>query len=169
MVEIIYNGFDSLYESRIRAAEANGIIPDAGDIALVATERRKSYAIAQSSGVMNIDKLAKHIASHGSVYKRADIAAVLCMATDCIREQLLEGKRVRLGDLGDFSITLTSNGSDTPDDVIEKNITGVNVNWNCGKNFKNLLDDAEFNLVASRSAQAAILKASKSGKKVVNI
>lgn len=91
------------------------------------------------------------------------------MATDCIREQLLEGKRVRLGDLGDFSITLTSNGSDTPDDVIEKNITGVNVNWNCGKNYKNLLDDAEFNLVASRSAQAAILKASKSGKKVVNI
>lgn len=57
MVEIIYNGFDSLYESRIRAAEANGIIPDAGDIALVATERRKSYAIVQSSGVMNIDKL----------------------------------------------------------------------------------------------------------------
>ncbi|MCI7400322.1 MAG: DNA-binding protein, partial [Prevotella sp.] len=35
--------------------------------------------------------------------------------------------------------------------------------------FKNLLTDAEFNLVASRSAQAAVLKAIKAGETVVDL
>ena len=42
-------------------------------------------------------------------------------------------------------------------------ITGVNVVWDCGKEFRNLINDAEFNLVASRSTQAAVLKAIKEG------
>ena len=32
------------------------------------------------------------------------------MTVDCMREQLLEGKKIRLGDLGDFSIVLSSKG-----------------------------------------------------------
>ena len=35
--------------------------------------------------------------------------------------------------------------------------------------FKNLIADAEFNLVASRSAQAAVIKAIKKGKASVDI
>ena len=35
--------------------------------------------------------------------------------------------------------------------------------------FKNLRDDAEFNLVASRSAQAAVIKAIKEGKTNVDL
>ena len=45
----------------------------------------------------------------------------------------------------------------------------VKVQWEPGKEFKNLLDDAEFNLVASRSAQAAVLKAIKEGKTNVDL
>ena len=69
------------------------------------------------------------------------------MTVDCMREQLLEGKKIRLGDLGDFSILLSSKGAE----------------------FKNLIADAEFNLVASRSAQAAVIKAIKEGKASVDI
>ena len=36
--------------------------------------------------------------------------------------------------------------------------------WEPGQQFKTLRDEAEFNLVASRSAQAAVLKAIKEGK-----
>ena len=50
--------------------------------------------------------------------------AILYMTVDCMREQLLEGKKIRLGDLGDFSILLSSKGAE----------------------FKNLIADAEFNL-----------------------
>ena len=45
----------------------------------------------------------------------------------------------------------------------------MKVQWEPGKEFKNLLDDAEFNLVASRSAQAAVLKAIKEGKTNVDL
>ena len=91
------------------------------------------------------------------------------MAVDCMREMLLEGKKIRLGDLGDFSLLLGSKGAETADKFTAQNITQVKVQWEPGKEFKNLLDDAEFNLVASRSAQAAVLKAIKEGKTNVDL
>ena len=91
------------------------------------------------------------------------------MAVDCMREQLLEGKKIRLGDLGDFSVSLSSKGAETADKFSAQNITGVNVVWDCGQEFKNLIADAEFNLVASRSAQAAVLRAIKNGETTVDL
>lgn len=156
-------------KSRINAAVKAGETPDPADEALVATERQNAYAIAQYADVMTIEKFAKHISTHGCVYSRADISAILYMAVDCMREQLLEGKKIRLGDLGDFSVSLTSKGAETAKAFTAQNITGVNVVWDCGQEFKNLLADAEFNLVASRSAQAAVLKAVKAGETVVDL
>ena len=156
-------------KSRIKAAVKAGETPDPADEALVATERQNAFAIAQYADVMTIEKFAKHIATHGCVYSRADISAILYMAVDCMREQLLEGKKIRLGDLGDFSVSLQSKGAESADKFSAQNITGVNVNWECGSEFKNLLTDAEFNLVASRSAQAAVLKAIKAGSTTVDL
>jgi len=91
------------------------------------------------------------------------------MAVDCMREMLLEGKKIRLGDLGDFSLLLSSKGAETADKFTAQNITNVKVQWDPGHQFKNLLDDAEFNLVASRSAQAAVIKAIREGKTNVDL
>ena len=156
-------------KSRIKAAKEANQTPDPADEALVATEVQNAYAIAQYADVMTIEKFARHIATHGCVYSRADISAILYMAVDCMREQLLEGKKIRLGDLGDFSVSLTSKGAKDAKSFSAQNITGVNVVWDCGQEFKNLLADAEFNLVASRSAQAAVLKAVKAGETVVDL
>lgn len=156
-------------KGRINAAKAAGQAPAQEDLDLVATEKQNAYAIAQYADVMTIEKFARHISSHGCVYSRADISAILYMAVDCMREQLLEGKKIRLGDLGDFSVSLTSKGSESADKFSAQNITGVNVVWDCGQEFKNLIADAEFNLVASRSAQAAVLKAIKEGSNVVDL
>ena len=156
-------------KSRINAAVKAGETPDPADEALVATEKQNAYAIAQYADVMTIEKFAKHISTHGCVYSRADISAILYMAVDCMREQLLEGKKIRLGDLGDFSVSLTSKGAENAKAFTTQNITGVNVVWDCGQEFKNLLADAEFNLVASRSAQAALLKAVKAGSTTVDL
>ena len=82
---------------------------------------------------------------------------------------LLEGKKIRLGDLGDFSILLTSKGAEDADKFTAQNITDVKVQWEPGQQFKTLRDDAEFNLVASRSAQAAVIKAIKEGKTSVDL
>ena len=156
-------------KSRINQAKQEGKNPDQKDLDIVKTEKQNAFAISQYTDVMTIEKFAKHITSHGSVYSRADISAILYMAVDCMREMLLEGKKIRLGDLGDFSLLLSSKGAETADKFTAQNITNVKVQWEPGQQFKNLLADAEFNLVASRSAQAAVIKAIKEGKTNVDL
>ena len=156
-------------KSRINQAKKDGKEPEKKDTDLVKTEKQNAFAISQYTDVMTIEKFAKHITSHGSVYSRADISAILYMAVDCMREMLLEGKKIRLGDLGDFSLLLSSKGAETADKFTAQNITNVKVQWEPGQQFKNLLDDAEFNLVASRSAQAAVIKAIREGKTNVDL
>ena len=156
-------------KTRINQAKAEGKTPDPKDEALVETVVTNYFATAQYTEVMTIEKFARHIADHGTTYSRADIMAILYMAVDCMREQLLEGKKIRLGELGDFSVALSSKGAETAEKFSSQNIQRVTVCWEPGSEFRNLLADAEFNLVATRSAQAAVLKAIKEGKTNVDI
>ena len=156
-------------KTRINQAKAEGKTPDPKDEALVGTVVTNYFATAQYTEVMTIEKFARHIADHGTTYSRADIMAILYMAVDCMREQLLEGKKIRLGELGDFSLSLSSKGAETAEKFSSQNIQRVTVCWEPGSEFRNLLADAEFNLVATRSAQAAVLKAIKEGKTNVDI
>ena len=153
-------------KARIKAATAAGETPKKEDTELVKTEQKKAFAVAQYAEVMTIEKFAKHISTHGCVYSRADISAVLYMAVDCMREQLLEGKKIQLGDLGDFYVSLSSRGAEEANAFTAQNITDVKVLWEPGADFKTLSADAEFNLVASRAAQAKVLKDIKAGKLV---
>ncbi len=132
-------------KSRINQAKKEGKTPDPKDLELVKTEKQNAFAISQYTDIMTIEKFAKHITSHGSVYSRADISAILYItshgsvysradisailyiAVDCMREMLLEGKKIRLGDLGDFSLLLTSKGAEDADKFTAQNITGVKV------------------------------------------
>ena len=156
-------------KARIAQAKAEGKTPDTKDEALVESVVTNYFATAQYTEVMSIEKFARHIADHGTSYSRADIMAILYMAVDCMREQLLEGKKIRLGELGDFSVALSSKGAETAEKFSSQNIQRVTVCWEPGSEFRNLLADAEFNLVATRSAQAAVLKAIKEGTTNVDI
>ena len=81
-------------KSRINQAKKDGKEPDKKDTDLVKTEKQNAFAISQYTDVMTIEKFAKHITSHGSVYSRADISAILYITVDCMREMLLEGKNL---------------------------------------------------------------------------
>ncbi|MCS3158417.1 DNA-binding protein [Phocaeicola dorei] len=132
---------------------------------------KKAYASAQYAEVMDINRFAEHIASHGCVYKRADIVAILTMAVDCMREQLLAGQKIQLGDLGDFSISINSIGCFESSAAYNPAIHArkLNVNWSAGTRFRNLLEDAVFNLVATRKAARLVVKALKAGKTNVDL
>ena len=126
----------------------------------------KVYANAQSTEVIDILKLAKHIQVHGSPYTRDIIVGVLTKAVDCIREQLLEGKKVNLGEMGSFYCTISSEGVDSADEFNPSaHIKGVNVRWDRGSEFSDLLAEAEFNYVTTREQQA---KARKEEKAAIN-
>ena len=123
---------------------------------------KKVYAYAQSTEVIDIQKLGKHIQQHGSPFTRDIIVAVLTKAVDCIREQLLEGKKVNLGEMGSFYCTLASEGVDSTDDFNPAaHIKRVNVRWDRGHEFDDLLPDAEFHYVTTREEQAAAKKLAK--------
>ena len=124
-------------------------------------QETKAYGNSQVSEVFDINQFAKHITDHGSVYDRADVAAVLTKAVDCLRELLLEGKKIRLGDMGDFYPSLKTKGATLAEDFNATNILAVNVRWKPGKNFKNLRNDAVFQLVPTRSGQAEANKTIK--------
>ena len=121
-------------------------------------EDPKAYARAQVKEVMTFRQFVDHIASHGG-HKRGQVKGVLSDMCSCLVEQLLEGKKILLDELCDFWISLTSISADSCEAFTSKNITGVNIVFTPGIDFQNLINDAEFNLVASRIAQTATLKA----------
>ena len=123
-------------------------------------EEPKAYARAQVKEVMTFRQFVDHIAEHGG-HKRGQVKGVLSDMCGCLVEQLLEGKKILLDELGDFWISLTSIGAENCEAFTSKNITGVNIVFTPGVDFQNLINNAEFNLVASRIAQAATLKAEK--------
>ena len=126
---------------------------------------KKAYAKSQYTNILTLDKFAGHIASHGSKYNRADIYAVLMQTVDCMREMLLEGKRIEMGDLGVFSISIQSRGAENLETFNPAiHIEQLNVNWTPGDRFRNLLEDAVFNLVPSRRAARILLTMVSAGR-----
>lgn len=133
------------------------------------TAAPKAYAKAQMRELMTFTKFVNHIASHNGVFSRGTVKGVLSDAVACLVEQLLEGKKIQLGELGNFWISLTSTGAETMESFSASNIKEVNIIFTPGEDFENLRGRAEFNLVSSRVAQAATLKAEKAGGTIVDL
>ena len=121
----------------------------------------KAYATAQIHECLTFDDFCQHIADHNSPFSKGTVKGVLTDAVACIREQLLAGNKVRLGDLGNFHVELASEGAVTTEDFSAANIKAVNVRWTPGKEFEDLRADAEFQLVPKRSQQTDAVKVIK--------
>ncbi|MCF0199089.1 MAG: DNA-binding protein [Bacteroidaceae bacterium] len=122
---------------------------------------KKIYPRAQYAEVMSLTEFSRHIANHGSCFSRATIQAVLTEAVDCLREQLLLGNRVQLGELGTFYVSLRSSGSDTAEGFSAAMINDVKLKLMPSMLFTTLVKDASFHYVASRKAQAEARKDEK--------
>ena len=129
----------------------------------------KAYAKNQVSEIWTLEKFAKHISDHNGVYSRGTVKGVISDMCECLVEQLLNGNKIQLGELGTFGISISSVGADSIEKFTARNIKAVNILFAPGVDFENLLGRAEFNLVASRSAQAATLKAEKAGETTVDL
>ena len=101
------------------------------------------------------------MASHGSKYHKGYIIAVATQLVDCIREQLLVGNRVNLGDLGAFCVSLVSESADNAESFTTALIKKVKVRWEPSIEFEDLLKEATFEYVGTRKAQAKARKAEK--------
>ena len=66
----------------------------------------KWYAKAVQDRTIDFEGLVTHMSEHNSPYSRGVIHGVLTDMLDCVKELVLDGKSVRLGDLGLFSVGL---------------------------------------------------------------
>ena len=115
--------------------------------------------MAQYSELMELKEFARHIQAHGSPFTRDVITGVLTAAVDCLREQLVAGKKVNFGDMGSFHLTLRSDGVDKAEDFDPSvHVKNIYVHWDRSKFFADLKGDPdlkwEYTLTRKEMAEA---------------
>ena len=88
----------------------------------------KWFAYPKIEETLNLADLSKHMASHNTPYSEGVIHGVLKDMVKCIKEQLLEGKNVKIDDLAIFSVGIKNlkGGAATEEDFsVTKNISNV--------------------------------------------
>lgn len=124
-------------------------------------EGNKTFPVAQYAELMDLQAMAEHMESHNSKYNKGDVMAVATQLTSCIREQLLLGNKVVLGDLGAFAVSLVSDAADNAESFSTSMIKKVKVRWEPSIEFTDLINEAQFTFVGSRKSQAAARKAER--------
>jgi len=71
-----------------------------------------------------------------------------------IKKHLLEGRTVKLGDLGSFYLTVNSNGKDTADEVDAKGIVQANIRYRPSMKLKEVLNRLSFQKTLVNGTQA---------------
>ena len=85
------------------------------------------YATVVTDREMNFEEFVDHISSHNSPYSRGTVQGVMMDMLDCLKELILDGKSVRLGDLGLFSIGMSSHGEVSRDKVSAASVEGIHL------------------------------------------
>lgn len=71
------------------------------------------YGRVTYNEMYDLPKLAAHMASHNTSFSRGQILAILTDIVKCMRELLIDSKKVRLDNLGIFHVSIRSKGSKT--------------------------------------------------------
>ena len=95
------------------------------------------YATVVTDREMNFEEFVDHISSHNSPYSRGTVHGVMMDMLACLKELILDGKSVRLGDLGLFSIGMSSRGEVSRDKVTSASVEGIHLLVKNTKNWSN--------------------------------
>lgn len=87
------------------------------------------YPVAQMKKQVFLRDIAEHLADHGSPYSVGTILGLLTDAVHCMVENLKEGNRVDMEDLGDFFVSLSSDGAESSAKFRESMIKKINLRW----------------------------------------
>ena len=102
------------------------------------SEQPKWYAKAVQDRTIDFEDLVTHMSEHNSPYSRGVIHGVLTDMLDCVKELVLDGKSVRLGDLGLFSVGLMTSGAKSRDRwTVATHVQGVTLNVRNTKTWSN--------------------------------
>lgn len=85
------------------------------------------YATSVPGEEIDFDQFITHMQNHGSPFSRGTLQGVMLDALACLQELILDGKSVRLSDLGLFSLGIKSKGEATKDKVTADSILDVHL------------------------------------------
>ena len=108
------------------------------------TAAPKFYASAKADGEVSLKALAKEIAQGSTTVSDTDVLAVLNDLTKVLIRHLSEGKIVKLGDIGNFQITLTSEGAPTAEKFTASLIKGNKIQFRPGADLREMLKTVKY-------------------------
>ena len=89
---------------------------------------KKWYIRAVQDRTLTFDDFVQHMADHNSPYSRGVIHRVLIDMLACLQELILDGKSVRLGELGLISLGISSKGvASVKDASVSEQVKGVHL------------------------------------------
>ena len=110
-------------------------------------EAPKYYAQVVSNGDMSLRQLAKEVAAMSTI-STPDTMAVIEAFLEVIPKALADGKIVRLGDFGSFSLSVNSEGAVDAKTLTQNQIKKVAVRFRPGKEFSNVTNAVQFTKVS---------------------
>lgn len=88
----------------------------------------KWYARTAPTETVSLDALAQHMSNHNTPYSKGAIKGVLQDMVSCIKELILEGKQVKIPDLGIFTPRMSCLGAEQRTDFsVQTNVKRVYV------------------------------------------
>lgn len=103
----------------------------------------KYYAAVVANGSVDFDTLAEMISEQSALSETDCLAVLNILETNIVRE-LKQGRIVRLGKLGNFQISLSSDGYVTEDEVSSESITKARILFRPARKMRDLLKNLSF-------------------------
>jgi predicted histone-like DNA-binding protein len=122
---------------------AKYIIVEKGQPGVAGGGTKKYYAQAVKSGVVTLVDLAKRIEKSTTMAWPEIFAALELMVID-IQDLLAMGQNIKLGNLGTFSVGISSEGKATKDEVDANCIKKKKVNFRPGVELKERVNNISF-------------------------
>ncbi|WP_397446191.1 HU family DNA-binding protein [Polaribacter sp. R77954] len=107
----------------------------------------KFYAAVVANGSVDFETLAEMISEQSALSETDCLAVLNILETNIVRE-LKQGRIVRLGKLGNFQISFSSNGFNTQEEVSSSGITKNRVLFRPAKKMRKLLTDLSYSKVS---------------------
>ncbi len=114
-----------------------------GEPGVVGGGVKKFYAQAEYKGHTDIDELTGFIEKTSTV-SGADIRAVLYAMMDAMPTYLADGKILQLGDVGNFRVSISSEGNADETKVTADSIKKARIVFTPGKKLKDMLATVKF-------------------------
>jgi len=123
----------------------------------------------QTNGTISLDKFAEHMANHDCKYNKGDIYSVLIQMSKCVREFILDGYKVSLGDLGVINPRIKQKASKVREEYTASNITDLYATLKIGPALVSMRGDASFEYAPTLASQALLVAAVREGATTVDL